>query len=221
MDTDHHARLFRDRRHLPDEAREVSQTSGSRYSRPWESGAWNARPCQWALPAPLPGRTLARGTAARRSRYRCPCEHRWYGGSPPGERRRPACSLSFVPGVPSLQPAHRQRGRSVARSGPDRQGPGRPVLLVYRNVLLSRLETRPFHLVDPGCPFLLVGPGTLGPAAALGRGPLIRRTPSVDHLGSARSQRGLGSSTLRRRTDRRRQRGRNSPQTGAYAASRR
>jgi hypothetical protein len=44
----------------------------------------------------------------------------------------------------------------------------------------------------------LVDPGTLGPPAALGRGPLIRRTPSVDHLGSARSHRGVGSSAPRR-----------------------
>ena len=48
------------------------------------------------------------------------------------------------------------------------------------------------------CPFHLVDPGTLGPAAALGCGPLIRRTSSVDHLGSARSYRGIGSSVPRR-----------------------
>jgi hypothetical protein len=48
------------------------------------------------------------------------------------------------------------------------------------------------------CLFHLVDPGTLGPAAALGRGPLIRRTPSVDHLGSVQNHRGVGSSARRR-----------------------
>jgi Transposase DDE domain group 1 len=48
------------------------------------------------------------------------------------------------------------------------------------------------------CPFHLVDPGTLGPAAARGHGPLIRRTRSVDHLGFARSHRGVGSSAPRR-----------------------
>ena len=48
------------------------------------------------------------------------------------------------------------------------------------------------------CPFHLVDSGTLGPAAALGHAPLIRRTPSVDHLGSARNPRGVGSSAPRR-----------------------
>ena len=71
------------------------------------------------------------------------------------------------------------------------------------------------------CPFHLVDPGTLGPAAALGHGPSIRRTRSVDHLGSARSHRGVGFQAHRgARTDRRRQRSRDSPKTGAYAACR-
>ena len=47
------------------------------------------------------------------------------------------------------------------------------------------------------CPFHLVDPGTVGPAAARGHGPLIRRTRSVDLLGFARSHRGVGSSAPR------------------------
>ena len=56
-----------------------------------------------------------------------------------------------LPIPPSAQRAHSQGGRTLARGGPARQGPGRAMLLVYENVIpsLVREHVTPWKLGRP------------------------------------------------------------------------